>query len=41
LKELADVEKRESIRDEIAGKVGDVVKEVPLKHVYFSKFIIQ
>jgi len=41
LKELADVEKREALRDEIAEKVGGIVKETPLKHVYFSKFIIQ
>jgi flagellar basal body-associated protein FliL len=41
LDELADVKKRESLRNEIAQKVGETLKSDSLTKVYFSKFVIQ
>jgi flagellar protein FliL len=41
LEELADVQRRENLRDEITQKLSGLVKENTLRHIYFSKFIIQ
>jgi flagellar FliL protein len=41
LNELVDVGSRESLRTEIAGKVGEMLRNGNLTNVYFSKFIIQ
>ncbi|MBX2989621.1 MAG: flagellar basal body-associated FliL family protein [Bacteroidetes bacterium] len=39
--QLIDVSKRESLREEIAGKVANLVDHGTLQSVYFSKYIIQ
>lgn len=41
LEELADVQRRENLREEITQRLSGLVKENTLQHVYFSKFIIQ
>jgi flagellar protein FliL len=41
LRDLVDIAQRESIRVEIAEKVGQMLKTGQLRTVYFSKFIIQ
>lgn len=41
MEQLIDVSKRESLREEIAGKVAHLVDRGTLQSVYFSKYIIQ